>query len=621
MAEEKKKLSIRQKLKKLFTSSIIYRPKGKNGTVIIDPSKLQSSGAHSATKPADKYKRLYRNATGFDISGSGGSSSLTDFSNILANRITLYSDYELMDTYSLISSALDIYADECTTTNEKGEIISIDTDDDEIKEILTNLFYDILDLEFNLWVWIRTAVKYGDMYLGMNVQDELGVIGVVPLSSYYMIRKEGTDDNAYDVTFDLINPELTNVNAHRNRSAYSNLADNGIDELENFEVAHFRMMSDTNFLPYGKSMIEGVRKDFKILMLMEDAMMLHRIMRSPEKRLFKVDIGNIPATEVDAFMEKFVTSMAKIAHIDETTGEYNLRYNMENMLEDFYLPVRGQNTGTSVETLPGLEYAPTEDLEFIQNKIFAGLKIPKAFLGFDGDVSGKSTLAQEDVRFARTIDRVQKQIVSELNKMAVVHLYAMGIQDERVANFKLSLTNPSLVYQQEKIEMFSQKVSLASDMKDLKMISRDFIYRNVFMLSESEAEEEAKKSLEDIKTIFREAQIENEGNDPAITKESVGTAWDIANLHTKSRMIDEDEDAKSKDKGGSEKGGQPGAGRPKESGKYGKDKSAHGRDPIAKKDLIQKTFDYDDKINHKYKGGSPLAFENIKSLKDLLDFE
>jgi hypothetical protein len=611
---ETKKLSLRDRLGKLFTSSVVYRPKGKGKTVIIDPSKFMSSGASTSTKSSDRYGRVYSTLQAFAGQGHGSMFNTSDYGTMIQQRVTMFSDYETMDTNSLIASALDIYSDECCTTNERGEVVSISSTDSEIKELLENLFYDILDVDFNLWPWIRNTCKYGDTYLGLNVQEGLGVIGVVPLSSYFMTRIEGSEDNPYDVKFKILNPEISN-NTYSGKTVYSKLREESIDTFESFEVAHFRLLSDTNFLPYGKSMLEGIRKDFKILMLLEDAMLLHRIMRSPEKRLFKIDIGNLPENEIDTYMQKIMDGMKKIPHVNEETGQYNLRYNLQNMLEDFYIPVRGDNSGMSIESLPGLEYAPVEDLEFIRSKIFAGLKIPKAFLGYDENISGKSTLAQEDVRFARTIDRIQKMIISELNKIALVHLYSMGIEDQRLTDFKITLTNPSIVYEQEKLELFRQKVDLAASMKDLKMISRDYMYKNIFNFSDYEASYQAEQSIEDIKLSFREAQIENEGNDPKLTKESVGTPWDIANLYVSSKgETDNDieiEDVMPKDKGGSEKGGQPGAGRPKAKTNTGTDRSGFGRDPLGKRNLIKKTFDYDDKINYKYKGGNPFAFENV----------
>ena len=126
--------------------------------------------------------------------------------------------------------------------------------------------------------------------------------------------------------------------------------------------------------------------------------------------------------------------------MNEQTGEYNLKFNMQNMLEDYFLPVRGGESGTSIDTLNGLSNdGQIDDIEYLRNKMHAALKIPKAFLGYDEGVEGKATLAAEDVRFARTIERIQKIFVSELTKIAIIHLYAQGFEGEDLINFSLFL--------------------------------------------------------------------------------------------------------------------------------------------------------------------------------------
>ena len=206
-------------------------------------------------------------------------------------RISLFTDYESMDEDSIISSALDIYADESTIKNEFDQVLSINCQDDDVQKILHNLFYDVLNIEFNLWPWVRNMCKYGDFYLKLDITEKLGVTNAQPISTYEMVREEGTDPtNDEYVRF------VHDISMAGQSSAASSQAKT---EFENYEVAHFRMLSYTNFLPYGKSMLEGSRKVWKQLTLMEDAMLIHRIMRAPEKRVFKIDIGNIPPAEVD----------------------------------------------------------------------------------------------------------------------------------------------------------------------------------------------------------------------------------------------------------------------------------------------------------------------------------
>jgi intein/homing endonuclease len=277
--------------------------------------------------------------------------------------------------------------------------------------------------------------------------------------------------------------------------------------------------NNSNFIANGlvvhNSMIENARRPYRQLTMMEDAMMIHRIMRAPEKRVFKVDIGNTPPADIENLMQKLIDKTKKVPFIDQKTGDYNQRYNMQNLLEDFYLPVRGKDSGTSIENLNGLQYDSIDDIEYLRNRMMAGLKIPKAFLGYDENISGGKTLAAEDVRFARTIERIQRVLVSELTKLAIVHLYAQGFKDEQLVSFKLSLTNPSTIYEQEKINLWTQKVGLVSQMQGTKMFSSDWMYSNVFDMPEDEYDVQRQRIIEDAKRMYRVTQVEQGQSDPA----------------------------------------------------------------------------------------------------------
>jgi hypothetical protein len=292
---------------------------------------------------------------------------------------------------------------------------------------------------------------------------------------------------------------------------------------------------------------------------MEDAMLIHRIMRAPEKRVFKIDIGNIPPTEVDNYMQRIINKMKKVPFIDRNTGDYNLKYNMQNLTEDFYLPVRGGDSGTQIDNLAGLEYATIDDIDYLKNKMFAALKIPKAYLGYEENVNGKATLAAEDVRFARTIERIQRTLISELSKIAIVHLYAQGIQDSEMVNFELQLVNPSTIYEQEKVNLWSEKIRLAQDIQGLNMLSKEWVYENIFKLSADESTKERTTMLNDLKDRYRFRSIEDEGSDPAVEEEAEDVEESLEQLKNE-----------LKDKGG----------RPREGGTYKKDKSPLGRDPL-----------------------------------------
>jgi len=238
--------------------------------------------------------------------------------------------------------------------------------------------------------------------------------------------------------------------------------------------------------------------------------------------------------------------MKKTPYVDQNTGEYNLKFNMQNMMEDFYLPVRGGDNSTRIETTKGLDYDGTTDVQYLQAKLFAALKIPKAYFGYEGDLQGKATLAAEDIRFARTVERIQKILESELTKIALVHLYTQGFTGESLTNFEVRLSTPSIIFDQEKVALLKEKVDLAAQMKDTKMFSTDYIYENIFNMSEDQYMEMRDLVREDTKRSFRIAQIEGEGNDPAKSGMTYGTPHDLASMYGRRSVA-------------TPKGGEPGA--------------------------------------------------------------
>jgi len=525
------------RLKKLFSTNAIVTVDKDGKRRVVDTDEKQMST--NFVNLRDRYTKLQRSY----YETNQGAQSMA-YHQV---RRELFRDYDAMDNDPIIASALDIYSDESTTKNEYGDILAIKSSNENVSAILHNLFYDIINIEFNLWPWTRNLVKYGDFFLALEMAEGKGIINVTPYSVYNTERLEGTDP---------MNQNYVKFKVELDRF--------GKKEYENYEMAHFRLLSDTNFLPYGKAMIENGRRVWKQLQLMEDAMLIHRIMRAPEKRIFKIDIGNINPNEVDNYMQKIINKMKKTPFVDKNTGDYNLKYNIQNLTEDFFLPVRGGDSGTSIDNLSGLEYTAIEDIDYLKAKLFAALKIPKAFLGYEEDVNGKATLAAQDVRFARTIERIQRTIVSELYKIAIVHLAGQGIDDSEMTNFQLTLTNASTIYEQEKVNLWSEKVRLASDMKALNMLSTDWVYHNIFGISEDEMDTERAKMVLDLKDRFRYNSIEQQGQDPANPPQQQNVEEEIEKM--KQEIVD--------NKGG----------RPREGNTYGKDKHPLGRDPLGNKE-------------------------------------
>tara|TARA_R110001592_G_scaffold45542_5_gene145619 strand:+ start:13886 stop:15691 length:1806 start_codon:yes stop_codon:yes gene_type:complete len=365
-------------------------------------------------------------------------------------RLAAYYDYESMEFTPEISAALDIYSEEGTTLSEKGHMLTIYSESNRIKSILADLFNNIMDIETNLPMWVRNTCKYGDNFVYLKIDPKRGIVGVNQLPNIEVDRVEKGMD-------------LSKSSIEEDDSAVKFTWKNKDMEFNTWEVAHFRLLSDDRRLPYGTSQLEKCRRIWKQLLLSEDAMLIYRTSRAPERRVFKVYVGNMDDKDVEAYVQRIANNFKRDQIVDNNTGNVDLRYNQMAVDQDFFIPVRDPNAPNPIDTLPGAQnLSEIADIEYIQKKLFAALRIPKAFLGFEDVVGEGKNLSLQDIRFARTINRIQKAMIQELNKIAIIHLYVLGFEDE-LGNFTLGLTNPSTQSELLKIEQWKEKITLYRD--------------------------------------------------------------------------------------------------------------------------------------------------------------
>jgi len=357
--------TIRQALNKLFGSEVIVRSSSGGQIKTVD---VRQSQAVTRSFHHDKYRRMYQSGM------SSYAPQTADKYGFHANRVSLFQTYEEMDEDPIISSALDIYANEAATKDAFGEIVDVECENGEIKSVLENLIYDILHVQDNARWWARSVAKYGDLFMKLEVYQDHGVVNVQPLSPYNIQRYTDPDTGRTQFSYE--------------EAGHSTPNQSDIT-FEEWEIAHFRFTNDSNFFPYGKALIENGRMIWQQLTLMEEAMLIHRIMRAPEKRVFKIDIGNIEPDAVDSYMKGIINDIQQTPLMDQQTGQYNLEFNMRNMLEDFFLPVRGRENGTEINSLQGLQYQVIEDVEYLRKKLMSALKVPNAFLGYENEIQGK----------------------------------------------------------------------------------------------------------------------------------------------------------------------------------------------------------------------------------------
>ena len=367
-------------------------------------------------------------------------------------RMASYYDYESMEYSPEISAALDIYAEESTTPDQDGHIIKIYSESKRIKQVLTDLFVSKLDINTNLPMWTRNTCKFGDNFIYLKLDTEKGVVGCQQLPNIQIERLErGMRFQPDKYSQEMENDALKFVWKEKNM------------EFNTWEVGHFRLLGDDRKLPYGTSMLEKARRIWKQLLLCEDAMLIYRVSRAPERRVFKVFVGNMDDKDVDAYVQRVASKFKRDQVVDNKTGNVDMRYNQLAVDQDFFIPVRDPAATNPIETLAGAQnLAEIADIEYIQKKLVTALRIPKAYLGFEEAIGGGNNLSLLDIRFARTINKIQKSMLAELNKIAIIHLFLLGFEDE-LTNFSLGLNNPSKQGELLSLEVWKEKILLYKD--------------------------------------------------------------------------------------------------------------------------------------------------------------
>lgn len=417
----------------------------------------------------DKHASTFTSASGRDFKKT----AYNPYDNLQAQymasqqRTERYVDFDQMEYTPEIASALDIYADEMTTYSALTPMLAVECDNEEIRAILESLYSNVLNVEHNLFSWCRTMCKYGDYFLYLDIDDKLGVTSVIGLPTREVERLEGEDKtNPNYVQFQWNSAGLT---------------------FENWQVGHFRILGQDKYNPYGTSVLEAARRIWRQLTLLEDAMMAYRIVRSPERRAFYIDVGNIPPQDVEQYMQKVMTTMKRNQVVDAQTGRVDLRYNPLSVEEDYFIPVRG-DSATKIESVQGGKYTgDIDDVKYLRDKLFSALKIPAAYISSDSEKGGEdqTTLAQKDVRFARTIQRLQRSVLSELEKIGIIHLYTLGYRDEDLVSFQCHLNNPSKIAEMQELEYWKTKFDIAGAATE-GFFSKQWLAKTLFGMSDDD---------------------------------------------------------------------------------------------------------------------------------------
>ena len=415
----------------------------------------------------DKYRFKSASGQNFKKSAYNPFESLGSDAMSQNRRNERYIDFDQMEYTPELASALDIYADEMTTSTSLEKMLSIKCPNEELKSVLSTLYHNILSVDFNLFGWCRTMCKYGDFFLYLDIDEGIGVKSVVGLPPAEIERMEGEDPtNPNYIQFQWNSGGLT---------------------FENWQVAHFRVLGNDKYSPYGTAILDPARRIWRQLILLEDAMMAYRVVRSPERRVFYIDVGAIAPEDVEQYMQKIITQMKRNQVVDQNTGRVDLRYNPMSIEEDYFLPVRGSQTSTRIEPLAGGTYTgDIDDVKYLRDKLFSAIKIPQSYLS-SAEEGGedKTTLAQKDIRFARTIQRLQRAVLYELEKIGIIHLYTLGFRGDDLISFELSLNNPSKIAVLQELETWGTKFDTAANATE-GYFSKRWVAQHILGMSDDE---------------------------------------------------------------------------------------------------------------------------------------
>ena len=396
-------------------------------------------------------------------------------------RLSSVYDYESMEYTPEISAALDIYAEESTTVNEDGFMLQIYSESKRIKSVLADLFNNVLDINTNLPMWTRNTCKFGDNFVYLKLDPEKGVVGCQQLPNIEIERHEVGMGDKHPVDLGKTEAKKALTFTWKQKAI----------TFQSWEIAHFRLLGDDRKLPYGTSMLEKARRIWKQLLLSEDAMLIYRTSRAPERRIFKVFVGNMNDEDVEPYVNRVADKFKRQQVVDKNTGNVDMRFNQMAVDQDYFVPVRDPASPSPIETLPGAtNLSEIADIEYIQKKLLTALRVPKAFLGFEEVVGDGKNLSLQDIRFARTINRIQKSMIQELNKIAIVHLFLLGFEDE-LSNFTLGLTNPSTQADLLKIDVYKEKILLYKDLvsdpgNGIQAVSSTWAKKHIFGFSDEE---------------------------------------------------------------------------------------------------------------------------------------
>lgn len=469
----------------------------------------RSEGAQAAQIQRGGSPSVERAGLPFNLVSQFGYDSLAEHLRIDQDLQARYTDYEEMDEYPEISAAYDIYADDSAMPNmEKGQSIWVTSDNRGVEEDLQDMLHKQILVEEDIWGLERTISKYGNSF-GELLVNQQGVIGINYLPPPTVRRVEGPQGQLLGFIQDIRGEfnigleDFYKLAAERGASGERKRPPGELTVFEDWEVVHWRLRGKHLRSVYGHGIGDAARWIWKRLSLLEDALLIYKLSRAPARYAFYVDIGEYDHERGLAYVNRVKNQFVKKKFVNPNTGKMDMRHNPLAHDEDFFIPSKGGKDSTRIELLQGPDYAETDTVEYHRDKLVSALKVPKTYLGYGGEAS-KSALSSEDIRFARTVMRIQRETRSGFRKVCRVHLVAKGADVDRY-EYDVVMSVPSAILELAKLEVMSATADLAT--RTGEFLSTKWLLTTLFKYSDEEAERLMKEKEDD---DIRKAKVEAE---------------------------------------------------------------------------------------------------------------
>lgn len=492
MAEQK--LTVYQKLQKVLATGSVQSLTPSSNTYNIHQQRQSNDVVDIARSPQEKEFKILQ-AKQQKMLARQWYRAQQDINNQslagLNDVRLMYRDVDLMDTMPEIGTALDIVSEEANYIGENGSLINVSSGSERVKGILQDLFVNRLSINTTLPMLTRTMIKYGNAFWLLHTDTQLGVLGWKELPVYEIERYENGMDCPYTNGYTVHSNDVDN---HRDETRFVWVGQQQATEYRNWQIAHFRLLYDSSMLPYGVSFLHKARRHFRMLSMMEDMMFIYRLDRSIERRVFKINVGAIDEADVPAYVQQIADNFKRTPIIDPMTGQIDLRKNIMSQTNDYFIPVREDGAASPIENLAaGQNLTAMDDIKYVQNKIVTALRVPKSFLNFEEAAGDGKNLSLLDVRFMRTVNRIQQSLLLELNKIATIHLLMLGFTDD-LTNFTLEMSNPSSQAEMLELENLAKKVTTAKDAVSdpgggMPLTSMTWAWRHIFKWSDKEIQQ------------------------------------------------------------------------------------------------------------------------------------